>query len=118
MALTFAYQWKHADDAAFTVNVANATNTSTNATYVVASGELLKWFRQTVTATGTGGSTSADSAVYGPIGTLTGALAGHLELASDLIIEWGTGQLSLVPVTPGSFALTPHSPGTLTLTPR
>lgn len=64
---TTAYQWQHANDAAFTSGV---TNIGTAATFTLTSTQLNKYVRVLVTATNAAGSSSAiPSQVMGPVQT-------------------------------------------------
>jgi hypothetical protein len=64
------YQWQHADNVGFTVNVANSTNPGNTSTYIVATAENTKYMRVTVTDTNGAGATPANSNILGPIGPL------------------------------------------------
>lgn len=72
------YQWKDAAG-----NIVGATSS----TYVVGSGERGASVRCTVTETGTGGSSSADSNAV-TIAGFNGSYAGRLEMRSEIVVEY------------------------------
>lgn len=84
---TFAYQWQDsADGSTGWANVSGATSSS----YTIASGEAAKYLRCNVTATNTGGTSSATSSnVLGPVtsAATSGSASGGVNFPTSLLVN-------------------------------
>jgi hypothetical protein len=83
---TYAYQWQDSADNITFANIVGATSSS----YTIVSGELTKYLRCNVTATNTGGTSSATSSnSLGPVqpAATSGSASGGVNFPTAILIN-------------------------------